>query len=434
MSGLSPNTPLAERARPSDLKDIVGQERLLGPGGPLAAMLDGEIASFILWGPPGSGKTTIARLVAAHFKDTAFTAHSAVLCGLTEMRRVFAEAERLLPRRTILFLDEIHRFNRSQQDAFLPHLESGLITLIGATTENPSFQLNDALLSRCRVFTLEPLDEKALTVLLQRFLKAESPETRIDEDAEKLLIASADGDARRLFNNLEAVIGGSGISPHVSPKPTVRLTVEQLRKLLERPPPRHDKAADGHYNLASALHKSLRASDADAALYWAARALTAGEDPQYLARRLTRFASEDIGLADPWALKIALAAWQAWNRLGPPEGETAIAQAVVYLATAPKSNALYRGWNEATAAARRSAALPPPMRILNAPTGLMKKQGFGKGYKYDHDFADGFAGQNCFPDKLPRRKFYRPNQRGFEREVARRLEWWDKHRSPQSEK
>ena len=413
-----PNAPLAERVRPKTLEEVVGQEHLLAEGSSLAAMLRGGISSFILWGPPGSGKTTIASLAAARFTDAVFSSYSAVLCGLTEMRKVFAEAQRRLPRRAILFLDEIHRFNRSQQDAFLPHLESGLITLIGATTQNPSFELNGALLSRCRVFVLKPLDDAALATLLDRFLAAENLRNKFADDGKELLVALAEGDARRLFNNLEAVLAAE----------QDRIDAESLQKLLERAPPRHDKAADGHYNLASALHKSLRASDTDAALYWTARMLTAGEDPQYLSRRLVRFASEDIGLADPQALATAIDAWQAWNRLGPPEGETAIAQAVVYLATAPKSNAVYKAWNEATAAAERSASLPPPMHILNAPTKLMKKQGFGANYRYDHDYRGGFAGQNCFPAALPRRKFYNPNERGFEREIVRRLNWWEKHR------
>lgn len=408
--------PLAERSRPKTLKEVVGQEHLLSPTASLRAMMEsGELGSFILWGPPGSGKTTIARLAAAKF-DAEFRPHSAVLCGLAEMRKAFAEAEQRLPRRTILFLDEIHRFNRSQQDAFLPHLESGLITLIGATTQNPSFELNGALLSRCRVFVLKPLKAEALATLVDRFLGQEN--IKLAADAKNLLIAAADGDARQLFNGLEAAL---------REKPS-RLTAARLAELLERPPPKHDKAADGHYNLASALHKSLRASDTDAALYWTARMLTAGEDPQYLARRLVRFASEDIGLADPQALTTAIAAWQAWNRLGPPEGETAIAQAVVYLATAPKSNAVYKAWNRSVAAAKGSASLPPPMHILNAPTKLMKKQGFGVDYRYDHDYEQAFAGQNCFPADLPRQEFYKPHERGFEREIARRLSWWAKRR------
>ena len=416
-------------------------------------------------------------------------AYSAVMCGLADMRKAFGDAERRLPQPTMLFLDEIHRFNRSQQDAFLPHLESGLITLVGATTQNPSFELVGALLSRVRVFVLEPLRDQDLRVLLERFLARSTPPSKIatkgkpategkpttegksvpnktapsknatgakpvpsdatpsnpetehtgktqnpsqnskqttkqpfppfSEKALAMLVASAEGDARQLFNNLETVLSAN-------PK---KVDETNLRSLLQTRLPRYDKAGDHHYNLASALHKSLRASDADAALYWAARMLSSGEDPQYLARRLLRFASEDVGLADPTALRVAVDAWEAWNRLGAPEGETAIAQAIIHLATAPKSNAAYKAWNEAMATAKASSVLPPPMHILNAPTELMKAQGFGKGYRYDHDYEGAFAGQDCFPKQLGRKSFYKPTQRGFERQIARRLEWWQSKRT-----
>ena len=395
-----------------------------------------------------------------------FVAYSAVMCGLADMRKAFSDAERRLPQPTMLFLDEIHRFNRSQQDAFLPHLESGLITLVGATTQNPSFELVGALLSRVRVFVLEPLRDQDLRVLLERFLARSTPPSKttteakpttggkpttgakpvpsdatpktategtgqnskqstkqpfppFSEKALAMLVASAEGDARQLFNNLETVLSAN-------PK---KVDETNLRSLLQTRLPRYDKAGDHHYNLASALHKSLRASDADAALYWAARMLSSGEDPQYLARRLLRFASEDVGLADPTALRVAVDAWEAWNRLGAPEGETAIAQAIIHLATAPKSNAAYKAWNEAMATAKASSVLPPPMHILNAPTELMKAQGFGKGYRYDHDYEGAFAGQDCFPKQLGRKSFYKPTQRGFERQIARRLEWWQSKRT-----
>jgi len=403
--------PLAEQARPKSFDEVVGQRNVLAKLKQLAT----HPTSFVLWGPPGSGKTTIAGLVAKQFEGH-FVSYSAVLCGLADMRKSFAEATQRLPQRTLLFLDEIHRFNKSQQDAFLPHLESGLITLIGATTQNPSFELNPALLSRVNVFILEPLEEQDLMTLLTRFLAKAKRKTKITKKALEMLAASADGDARQLFNNLEAALA-------TEPKEVNESNIESL---IQMGLPPHDK--EHHYNLASALHKSLRASDTDAALYWAARMLSSGEDPQYLARRLVRFASEDIGLADPTALTVSISAWEAWNRLGAPEGETAIAQAIIHLATAPKSNATYKAWNAAMASAKSSPSLAPPMHILNAPTKLMKEQGFGKGYKYDHDYEGAFAAQDCFPEKLGRKTFYEPTERGFEREIARRLEWWKSKR------
>ncbi len=384
-----------------------------------------RIASMILWGTPGCGKTTLARLL-AEASDLAFEPLSAVFSGVADLRKVFDRAgeRRQAGRGTLLFVDEIHRFNRAQQDSFMPFVEDGTVILVGATTENPSFELNPALLSRCQVFVLRRLDEPALRELLRRAEAALERKLPLDEEAREALVALADGDGRYLLNLAEELLqlpDGDSVDS------------AGLARLVQRRLPLYDKGQESHYNLISALHKSLRGSDTDAALYWLARMLAGGEDPHYIARRLLRFASEDVGLADPQALTQTLAAWQAYERLGSPEGELAIAQAVIYLGSAPKSNAAYRAFGEARAAAREEGSLMPPMHILNAPTGLMKELGYGKGYHYDHDAPDGFSGQDYFPDGMGRRQFYRPLERGFEREVKKRLDYWAKLRSQRAE-
>ena len=413
--------PLADRLRPSALPDVLGQDHLLGPGGPIERMIDaGRLSSMVLWGPPGSGKTTIARLL-ADVTDLHFEPLSAVFSGIADLRKVFdaAKGRRQAGQGTLLFIDEIHRFNRAQQDGFLPYVEDGTVTLVGATTENPSFELNAALLSRAQVFVLNRLDEAALEALLARAEAAEGAALPLDPEARVALKAMADGDGRYLLNLAEELFA----LPDASPMDTAALAAAVQRRA-----PVYDKSQEGHYNLISALHKSLRGSDVDASLYWLARMMAGGEDPRYIARRLVRFASEDIGLADPQALPQAIAAWEAYERLGSPEGELAIAQSVVYLATAPKSNALYRALGGATEAARDTGSLAPPKHILNAPTRLMRDLGYGEGYAYDHDTDEGFSGQNYFPDGMDRRQFYTPADRGFEREVAKRLDYWRKLR------
>lgn len=407
--------PLADRLRPARLGDVLGQDRLLGPEGPIGRMVAaGDLSSMVLWGPPGCGKTTVARLL-ADAVGLDYEPVSAVFSGVADLRRVFARAgeRRAAGRGTLLFVDEVHRFNRAQQDAFLPVVEAGGVTLVGATTENPSFELNAALLSRCRVLVLERLDSRALEALLARAESAGAP-VPLDADARRALVAMADGDGRHLLNMVETLAPLAGRT----------LDAAALAAAVQRRAPVYDKAQEGHYNLISALHKSLRASDADAALYWLARMLAGGEDPLYIVRRLVRFASEDVGLADPQALVQAVAAREAYRFVGSPEGELAIAQAALYLATAPKSNAAYKAFSAAAAAARESGSLMPPKHILNAPTRLMRDLGYGTGYAYDHDSEDAFSGQNCFPDDMPRREFYAPAGRGFEREVARRLARW----------
>jgi putative ATPase len=413
--------PLADRLRPAKLGDVVGQDHLLADGGPIARMVEqGNLASIIFWGPPGTGKTTIAWLLADH-TNLHFERLSAVFSGVQDLRKVFetARGKREMGQGTLLFVDEIHRFNRAQQDSFLPYVEDGTVILIGATTENPSFELNTALLSRTQVLVLNRLDDGALEELLSRAEASEGRTLPLDAEARAALRALADGDGRYLLNMAEAVLALPG-EPLID---TARLT-----EVVQRRVPLYDKSQEGHYNLISALHKSLRGSDTDAALYWLARMLAGGEDPRYIARRLLRFASEDIGLADPQALTQAIAAWEAYERLGSPEGELAIVQCVIYLGTAPKSNAAYKAGKAAAMAARESGSLDPPKHILNAPTSLMKELGYGDGYEYDHNAEDGFSGQNYFPDGMERQKFYRPVQRGFERDITKRLEYWDKLR------
>jgi putative ATPase len=416
-----PLRPLAERLRPDALDQVIGQDHLLAKDGAIRRMLAaGRLASLVLWGPPGSGKTTIARLLAAHV-GLHFEQLSAVFSGVADLRKAFAAAgqRRLSGQGTLLFVDEIHRFNRAQQDGFLPYVEDGTIVLVGATTENPSFELNAALLSRCQVLVLNRLDDDALEELLCRAEAAAGHVLPLDGEARLTLRAMADGDGRYALNLAEELLALEDVPP---------LDVAALSQTLQRRAPVYDKAQEGHYNLISALHKSLRGSDVDASLYWLARMLGAGEQPLYIVRRLVRFAVEDIGLADPQALVQANAAKEAFDFLGSPEGELAIAQAVIYLATAPKSNAAYEALSRANRAARDTGSLMPPKHILNAPTGLMKDLGYGDGYVYDHGTEDGFSGQNYFPEDMPRQNFYRPVERGFEREVAKRMAYWDKLR------
>jgi putative ATPase len=413
--------PLADRLRPCSLSDVVGQDHLLGLHGPLGRMVArGTPHSIILWGPPGTGKTTIARLL-SHAFHLHFEQLSAVFSGVADLKKTFesARSRRKTGQGTLLFVDEIHRFNRSQQDSFLPVVEDGTVVLVGATTENPSFELNGALLSRTQVLVLRRLDDAALETLLERAETHLGQKLPLDADARELLRAMADGDGRYLLNLVEEVSGLTVAEP---------LDAKALMAAIQKRAPLYDKSREEHYNLVSALHKSIRGSDPDAALYWLARMLVGGEDPLYIARRLVRASVEDVGLADPQGLVQALAAKDVYEFLGSPEGEIALAQCVIYLASAPKSNAVYKALGAAQASAREHGSLIPPAHILNAPTKLMKKLGYGAGYEYDHAAAEGFSGQNYFPDGMAREEFYTPKETGFERDIAKRLDYWAKLR------
>ncbi|GAB4538320.1 MAG: replication-associated recombination protein A [Parvularculaceae bacterium] len=420
-----PRRPLPDRLRPGTLDEVVGQEHLTGADGPIQKMASaGRIASMILWGPPGTGKTTLARILAKH-TDLHFEQLSAIFSGVGDLKKAF-EAARIRRRNgkaTLLFIDEIHRFNKSQQDSFLPVAEDGTITLIGATTENPSFELNAALLSRCQVFVLKRMSDAALETLLARAEDHAGRPLPLTQEAREALKAMADGDGRYILSMAEQIFEQAEDQQDVA----------GLMQIVQRRAPLYDKADDSHYNLISALHKSVRGSDADAALYWMARMLAGGEDPRFIARRMTRMAVEDVGLADPQALPLCIAAWEAYERLGSPEGELALVEALIYLATAPKSNAAYKAGKAAMASAKETGSLMPPAHILNAPTKLMKEIGYGKGYEYDHDTENAFSGQNYFPDNMPREVFYAPAPRGFEREIAKRLAYWCKLREEAAE-
>ena len=410
--------PLADLMRPRTIDEVIGQTQLLGENGLVRRMVDNhKLSNLILWGPPGCGKTTIARAL-ANSVDMDFVPMSAVFSGTADIKKAMetAKLNRNLGRNTLLFIDEIHRFNKTQQDTLLPYLEDGTVVFMGATTENPSFNLNNALLSRCHVGVLAGLSHDDLMELINRAEKFTDKKLPLNEDARNHLADISDGDARFLLNTIEYLINANF---------KTELTPDALDSVIQKRAPLSDKSGDEHYNLISAVHKSLRASDTDAALYWTARMMTSGQDPMYLFRRLARFAMEDVGLADPNAMQVALSAWQLYERMGSPEGDLALTELVIYLGTAPKSIGNYRAQNAAYAAARATGSVPPPKNILNAPTKLMKNMGYGAGYIYDPDTASGFSGQNCFPESMPRQKFYTPVERGFEREIKKRLDYWD---------
>ena len=415
--------PLADRLRPTSLETVSGQDHLIGQGQPIYSMLEsGLITSIILWGPPGCGKTTLARIIAEN-SGIYFEQISAIFSGVKDLKSIFEKARERFNqgRQTVLFVDEIHRFNKSQQDAFLPVVEDGTIILIGATTENPSFELNSALLSRCQVLVLKRLNELAIEELLNRVESTLNITLPLSDKAREMLITLADGDGRYALSLAEQVV--------CFDRP---IEVDELLTITQRRAPLYDKKDEGHYNLISALHKSVRGSDPDAALYWFSRMLAGGEDPHFIARRMTRMATEDIGLADPLALQQCIAGWQAYERLGSPEGELALAQALVYLATAPKSTAIYKAYAKAQTKAKNTGALMPPKHILNAPTKLIKSEGYSSGYIYDPDTPESFSGQNYFPESIGRQVFYKPVQRGFERDIKKRLDYWKKLRNKKS--